>query len=151
MTSAGPAVGIGLSNPLLNRALGSANAELEQFATNTLSSPQPIVASHALDEIDRLGRHLRPTERFLRAAPPEQPKTLAVPAQDGRRLDQKRSATRCWCESGEKHQNGPIHRPETWSGDAPTGNLKLFAQHSVLADQLATGSEAVQCLADHEA
>ena len=47
----------GLPDPpqvLLDRALGDADAELEQLTADPLGSPEPVVARHALDQRDRL-------------------------------------------------------------------------------------------------
>src|SRR5215472_5358908 len=46
------------SHILLDRALADAQSQFQQFPTNALSSPQPIVLGHLPDQGDRFGGDL---------------------------------------------------------------------------------------------
>ena len=48
-----------LPHVLLDRSFAHANIQFEQLASNALSSPEPIVLNHILEQCDRLWRDLR--------------------------------------------------------------------------------------------
>jgi len=65
---------------LLNRALGHANAQLQEFTTDALGSPVEIVGGHLLEKGYRCCRQGRPTHLGTRLPSPEQAESLTMPA-----------------------------------------------------------------------
>jgi hypothetical protein len=63
----------------LERAFRDVNPKLEQLAANSISSPEPILSAHALNELDDVGREARRRRlRRLGRPAPKQAKALAV-------------------------------------------------------------------------
>jgi len=50
---------------LLDRTLGDADAELEQFTANPLGTPERVIARHPLDQGDRALRDARTRPALL--------------------------------------------------------------------------------------
>jgi hypothetical protein len=79
--------------PLADHVLGDAgladiDAEFEQFAVDAGRSPKRIVAAHLADQFAHVFRDRWPARLAVTNSPrPEQAKALAVPANDGFRLD----------------------------------------------------------------
>jgi len=52
-------VGANSSHVLLDRALADPQAQFQEFSANALSTPEPIVSGHLLDQGDRFGGDFR--------------------------------------------------------------------------------------------
>src|SRR5262245_25173097 len=76
-----------VSQILLDRAFGDVNLQFEQFAPNALGSPQTIIQRHGLNQGDGLGRDFGSPRNRFRTLPPEPAERLAVPVEEGLRLD----------------------------------------------------------------
>lgn len=100
--------------------LTSPNIQLEEFSADALSSPEPIVGRHVLDQDDCLRREPRLVRSRPRFALPEQAEELTMPAKDGLRLDKEEGLFPCSDHPGQKYQEEPIHLPVCRSFDLST-------------------------------
>ncbi len=92
------------------------NAESDELAMDPLVSPGRILRREAQDELSRLCRQWWTTERLAPVGPAAADE-LAVPAQQRRRLDEKRPLTRSRQHLAERRQHGAIGCLEAWASD----------------------------------
>jgi hypothetical protein len=92
-------------------------------------------------------RHLPSPVAASRPLVPEHAKTFSVSQQNGLGLDEEDRAAPCRCEPCEKHEGQSVHPIQLRSRDLSAGNLKLFAQQGVIADQLVPGADVVEGIA----
>ena len=79
----------------LDRALADPDPDLEQLAADPLSTPQPVFFSHFLEQSNRLHGNLRFTALMFGLSSPISTEEIAMPTQEGLRLDQmKRLASK---------------------------------------------------------
>src|SRR5258706_4931029 len=78
-----------LPHILLDSPFTDANIQLEEFTTNPLCSPKPIICGHLFDQRNYLRREPRLPHLRLRFVLPEQAKKLPVPAEKSLWLDQE--------------------------------------------------------------
>src|SRR5262249_50432672 len=73
---------------LAHAGFADIDAQLEQFAMDTRRTPERILAAHPANQLSNLFRHRwTPGLATTNFPGPEQPKALAMPADDGFRLD----------------------------------------------------------------
>jgi hypothetical protein len=73
---------------LAHARLAEVDAEFEQFSVDARRAPQRIFAAHSADQFSNLFRDRRSSRVAVTNLPgPEQPEALAVPGNDGFRLD----------------------------------------------------------------
>jgi len=68
-------------------ALAHVNAQFQQFASNALSPPEPIILGHLSDQGDRFGGDLGLARKDLGLTLPIPTKELPMPAEQGLWLD----------------------------------------------------------------
>jgi hypothetical protein len=87
----------------LNRALRDPNAELQEFASNALGSPESVLVRHTLDEGDDIWSEtwLARTGR-AGLSTPENPECRAVPSKHGLRFDQEQRMAPTWNKVGDQ-------------------------------------------------
>jgi hypothetical protein len=83
--------GANVPHILLNSSFRHPNIQLEQLATNALSSPEAVVCCHLLHQSDRLRRKPRLSRMRLRCALPEHTEELPMPAKKRRLPGQGRA------------------------------------------------------------
>jgi hypothetical protein len=127
---------------LLACPLADLDPELEELATDPLGAPQSPPRCHVADEVDRLGWERRRLPR-PRSAPPEQAEAGTMPAQNGLRLDDHDRLPPRRQQARADEQLDPIHEVERRALAAPSKDVDLVAQHSVLDDQLPPGADRV--------
>src|SRR5260370_15745051 len=91
-----------VSHVFLDRAFAHANTQLEQLATNTFRSPEPIQHRHFLDQRNSLFGYLWFGGYYSGFLLPEQPKSLTMPPQERLWLDNKQRLLPCTRCSSEK-------------------------------------------------
>ncbi len=99
----------GLPHVALYGSLGNLDADLEQFATDSLGTPETVVARHLLDQRNRLGWDLGLALRRVRLLLPEQTKTGAMPAEERVRFDAEQRLFPTPHPTREQHQERPLH------------------------------------------
>jgi hypothetical protein len=112
---------------LLNCAFTHPNIQLEQLATNALSSPEAIVCCHFLNQSDCLGRKPRLSRMRLRFALPEHTEELTMPAKQRLWLDKEERLFPGSDYPGQKHQEKPIPFPVDRSFDLATKDDQLLS------------------------
>jgi hypothetical protein len=120
---------------LLGRPLADLDPDLEQFAADTLGTPQLSSRRHVADEVDRLRCQWRRLPR-PRSPPPEQAEAGTMPAQNGLRLDDGDRATPRRQHARADEQLQPVHEMELRALGAAPRNVDLVAEDGVLDDQL---------------
>ena len=70
-----------------DRGLANFDAELEEFAMDSRSSPQRTGEAHNADQLANFERHLWPATARSRPPSPEQAKARAMPVDNSLRLD----------------------------------------------------------------
>ncbi len=96
-----------LTDVTLDGPLGDLDVQLEQLTLNSISTPQPIVCGHVLDQRDRLGWDLRFLFRRTRFPLPEQAEALTMPMQHRFRLDDEQGIFIKDCERGGAQEHPP--------------------------------------------
>lgn len=120
----------------LDRALANANAEFEEFTTNTFRTPQTIFRRESLDEVDGFLSNPWPPRRGPRFSPPIAAEELAMPAQQSVRLDDEKSATPVLSAAGQKTQTDAIAGGECRTFDLPVEDDELLTEQGVFGHQI---------------
>jgi len=90
----------------LHRALADPDAQFEQFATDALRAPQPILFRHPFDQRDRRRGYLWPLQGCRRPDTPDEAGPVAMPARQCVRLDDEQRgspAMRQACQERQRH------------------------------------------------
>jgi hypothetical protein len=120
----------------LNRSLRDSDPELQEFASDALGSPQPVVLGHRSNERDRLRRKPR-LRGFARRLPaPPEPEPLAVPTQDGLWFYEQNRVPPARQEPGEEHQQPAFMCRDLRTPGRSRQDDELLAQQGVLGDEL---------------
>lgn len=128
------------SHILLNRAFGHVDAQLEQFPTNAFRTPQVIVAGHGLNQPDRLCRKFRLPGSCPGALPPEPAEQVAMPSQEGVRLDNQERLFPTAGSPCKDDQEQPIGLGTNWALHLTAENGELLTEQGVLSDEFRTGA-----------
>src|SRR3979490_3424037 len=72
------------------------DTELEQLSMNPWSSPERIGDAHLADQLSYLERHRGPATAASRLPAPIQPKTRAMPTNNGVRLHDRQRIANLW-------------------------------------------------------
>ncbi len=108
---------------LRDRRLGEVESEIQELAVNPWSSPGWIRSMHLDDQLSDFGCDRRPARRLRSALPtPVEAEALAVPAEDGLRLDEDESLAPSGPDPGEV---GPQESIGGLKRDAPSRALAL--------------------------
>ncbi len=126
-----------------DRALRHADAELAQCAPDPLGTPARVLGRQPPDQGDGLRREGRAARPRVRSPPPACLEPRAVPAQQGRGLDEEQGLAPGADPAGAEHQERPIRWPHVRTFDAPTQHEQLLAQEGVLGAQLRPTSHQV--------
>ena len=79
---------------LTHARLTDIDASFQQFAVDARSSPKRVLAAHFSDQLTDFHRHRRTARQTVLNFPcPEQSEALAVPGNDGFRLDDEQGRT----------------------------------------------------------
>lgn len=79
---------------LTHARLPDIDAQLQQFAVDVRNSPKRVLGAHFSDQLTDFHRHRRTTRQTVLNFPcPEQSEALAVPDNDGFRLDDEQGRT----------------------------------------------------------
>ena len=116
------------------------DAELEQLAVNSWSTPQRISAIHFPYQIDD-GWGNRFSTGFARPAfpSPEESKSRSMPSDDGAGLNQADPDSSTIPGLGEPGPQGSVDWSQPGSVGTPAQNQQLVAQSQVLQEQVAAG------------
>ncbi len=117
--------GANVPHILLNSSFTHPNFQLEQLATNALSSPEAIVCCHLLHQSDCLGRKPRLSRMRLRFALPKHTEELTMPAKKRLWLGKEERLCPGSDHPGQKHQEKPIPFPIDRSFDLATKDDQL--------------------------
>jgi hypothetical protein len=116
----------------LDRALRDTDAELQELASNSFRSPEPVLGRHAVDE----GDHVRPNARFAwpsRAGlpTPEKSESLPVPSQQRFGLDQQQGMAPLAIEAREQYEQTSLVDPKGRAFDGARSDDELLpARHA---------------------
>jgi len=117
----------------LDGSLADTDAELEELATDALGTPARIARGHLADECCPRRRR---SPQWPRASSPEHAAACPVPAQDGRRLDEKRGvAPRRRQACGEPHREALPRCPADPPRDLALRHDKLLPEQCVLSHE----------------
>src|SRR5262245_5331571 len=125
----------------LDGSLADADAKLQQLAAEALRAPARIACDHLADE--RRARR-RGSPRGPSAAAPDRADACPVPAEERRRLDQKRGVA-----PGRRHARDEPHRetlpwgPPDPPRDLPLRHDELLPQQRVLGDEAGAAAQDV--------
>ena len=124
----------------LNRSLADVDAQLEQLTTDALGSPAWVAPRHLADERDPLRRWSTGSPR---ATSPERAESCAMPAENGRGLDEQGCFTPSWRNSrGENNLEALPGRPADAAGNLPLRGDELLSKKRILRNQFnATANE----------
>ncbi len=102
---------------LEHRNLADLDSQLEQFTVDARGAPQRVVPAHSPDQIPHLRGHRRSSFPSRSGFPtPEQPKTLAVPANDGLRFDDDDGIHATGPQAIEPHPEEPVDPAQPGQG-----------------------------------
>ena len=93
---------------LLNRALGNADSQPEQFPADAFGAPREILACHLLNQGDGLRCEFRPFGFRTRLASPNEMEPLAMAAQEQVRLEDQEGVSPMVDAAGQQDQPEPI-------------------------------------------
>ncbi len=125
------------SHVLLNRPLGDDDTEFEQFTANALGTPGAIILSHIHDQVDVFAVECRPRVAFgPRFLPPDKSEHLAVPTQDGVRLEEEERALPSLACPGPQRNRELLGLREPRTTEMSLGSDELLAQQGVFSDEL---------------
>jgi hypothetical protein len=124
----------------LNRSLADVDAQLEQLTTDALGSPAWVAPRHLADERDPLRRWSTGSPR---ATSPERAESCAMPAENGRGLDEQGCFRPSWRDSrGENNREKLPGRPADAAGNLPLRGDELLSKKRILRNQFnATANE----------
>jgi len=112
---------------LLNGLLAHVNAQLEQFATDPLRTPESILLCHFFDQRHCLFRDFRLRRTCSGFVLPEQPKSLAMPPEERLWLDNEKRLFPGPNHPSQQHQEDPICLHACWSFDLSAQNDKRLS------------------------
>src|SRR5208337_4420891 len=111
--------------------LADLDAELEQFAVDPECAPERVGAAHLPDQIPNLAIHCWPSGS--RTLSPKQAEALAVPLDDGSRLDHHHHLQTEWPQSVEQDPEQAVDREQPQpTRPLAAKNMQLMTQGEVL-------------------
>jgi hypothetical protein len=120
-----------------NRGRGDRAAELEKLASNPEVAPARVLLRHPDDQLPAFLRERRPTSAWAIAiSRPALPHEIAVPAEDGLRLNPQSRPGRPWQSLLERRQHHSISRGPLDPLDLTLEHLDLPAKHQHLSLEL---------------
>jgi hypothetical protein len=132
------------SQEALNRALGDLDAELQELPANALGTPEPILSRHALDQLNRgLGDACWRGSPTFRLPLPQEPESLAMPAEDGGRAHDERGIPPGPTEGTDQHHQGALLGRQRRAACGSPGNDELLSEKSILGQQLGASTKRV--------
>jgi hypothetical protein len=125
---------------LLDGPFTHPNIQLEEFSTDALRSPEPIVGRHFFDQGNRLGRELRLSCTRLRCVLPEHTAEFTMPSQKRLWLDNEERLFPGPNHFGQEHQEQPVSFPVDGSFHLSTQDVQLLPQQRVFGQQFSPAS-----------
>ncbi len=135
---------------LLNGSFRDMNAQLEEFTTNTFSSPQAIRHCHFLDQRHSLCGDLGFGRCCSGLVFPVQLESLTMPAQERLRLNNEQGLLPCTRRSSEQDQDHPIRLCACRTFDLPTEDDELLPEEGVLSHEFGLASDKICDRPQHE-
>jgi hypothetical protein len=89
-------------------------AQFQQFASNALSPPEPIILGHLSDQGDRFGGDLGLVRKDLGLTLPIPTKELPMPAEQGLWLDNEQGLVPASNQPSSQHEEHPIRFGACW-------------------------------------
>ena len=127
---------------LAHTGLADVDTELKQFAMNARSTPERVLAARGTNQRAHLLRHGRPPRLTLADLPGlEQTKAFAVPADDGRGLDEDNAGLPVVPDGAQPGPQPPIRRCQFGSFDGALQNAELMAESEGLQLERRTAPE----------
>src|SRR5215472_15304984 len=127
---------------LAHAGLADVDVELEQFAVNPRSAPKWVLTTHGANQRAHLFRHGRPPWLIMSDLPsPEQSKAFPLPADDGRRFDDKDAGLPVVPDRAQPSPQESIGRSQFRSFDGALQNAELVAENQDLELQRRTAPE----------
>ncbi len=128
---------------LLNGAFADADAQLEEFATDPFSSPEPILRRHFLDQSHGFCGYLWFRRCCSELVLPEQAKSLAMPPQERLWLDNEEGLFPGSNHSCQKQQELAVRFGTGRSFHVSAQDNKLLAQECVFCHEFGLASKKV--------
>src|SRR6266545_6963659 len=122
-----------------NRAMADHDAQLQQFASDPLGTPQLVGARHGRGQVPHLGAEMRTAAARAGLPPPERAPALAMPAHNRVGRDERQMLTPAGTPLARQnpHELVPGAEPSTRSGaSGPSQDGDLVAQQQVLEDKV---------------
>jgi len=127
---------------LAHAGLADVDTELEQLAMNPRRAPKWVLAAHGANQRAHLRGHGRPPRLAVSDLPgPEEAEALAVPADDGRRLDDEDAGLPVVPDRAQPGPQQSIRRGQFGSLDGALQNAKLMAESEDLELKRRTAAE----------
>ena len=106
-----------------NRAVADDDAQLEQFASDALGAPQPVLAGNGRDQLPHFGAETWPSSSYTGLPAPEEPSALAMPAHDcvGRHERQVLTPASAEPSSQDPQQLVRGKKPSVWPSSRRAG------------------------------
>ncbi len=129
---------------LLHSAFSNVHAQLEQFAPDALCSPEPILYRHFIDQRHGLCGDLWFGSCCSGFVLPEEPISLAMPAQERLWLDNEKRLLPGPNYPGQKHQKHPIRFGICRSFHVSAEDDELLAQKCIFCHEFGLASAKVR-------
>jgi hypothetical protein len=133
----------GLTHIIPYRAFGDIEAELEQFALDTLRAPEQVLAGQLLDQVNGLERELGLRTLGPGFAFPEQTQAYAMPAQEVFGLDNQEGVFPVGDTAGEQQQPEAVAAIQVRAFDLTGKDDELLAQQGIRSDQFCLAASEV--------
>jgi hypothetical protein len=120
--------------------------EQGQFRLDAPPAPRRILPRHASDQVAQLGVERRATDAGGSGPPPPvELEALAVPGEDGGRLDDDKAGSPAGPDSGQPDPEDAVPPREAWSASGPLEDDELMTECEILeGDGSRTGEEGTQ-------
>ena len=114
---------------LAHAGLADVDAELEQLAVNPRSAPEWVLTTYGANQRTHLFRYRRPPRLTVSNLPsPEQTRAFPVPADDGRRFDDKDAGLPVVPDGAQPGPQQSIGRGQFRAFDGALQNAELMAE-----------------------
>jgi hypothetical protein len=133
-----------LTHILLNGSSSDLDIQLEEFAMNAFCSPQSIILSHLLNQVDRVNGQPGTTAIAARFELPEEMEALAMPAEERAGLDNEERILPVFDATSEQNKPEAIRWSETRPSDLAVEYSELLPKQSILSNELSSGSRKIR-------
>jgi hypothetical protein len=130
-----------LRHPARDSALGDFDPELEQLAVDPRRSPKWVCSGHPADESQELWIDSRSARPATRLPSPVSPETLAMPANDGCRVNEDKRISPAVPERSERGPEEAISWAKAGAAARARQDSELVPKCQVLEDEISADLE----------